>query len=195
MSHKAPGRSIYAKNIMRACRRIGSASQEHNVIHFMRMAQRPMRLAIAIVSSNVSCHVTPLASNDNKAMTSSDRRVVYTTGIGRVPVCSRCGEAKDACRCASEARRRESSSVISAPQDGYVRIARDRKSRGGKTVTVLAGIPGDATQVSELAQVLKKLCGSGGTVKGDSIEIQGDHRDRLEGKLKELGYKVKRVGG
>lgn len=112
-----------------------------------------------------------------------------------MPVCSRCGEPKNSCRCASEARQREGSGVISAPHDGYVRIARDRKSRGGKTVTILAGIPGDASQVSELAQSLKKLCGSGGTVKGDSIEIQGDHRDRLEGKLKELGYKVKRVGG
>ncbi len=154
-----------------------------------------MRLSSTILPSIVACHKTSLASNDKKAMTSSDRRVVYTTGIGRVPVCSRCGEPKDACRCASEAGRSEGSSVISAPRDGYVRIARDRKSRGGKTVTVLAGIPGDAAQVTELAQTLKKLCGSGGTVKGDSIEIQGDHRDRLESKLKELGYKVKRVGG
>ncbi|HEX8036979.1 MAG TPA: stress response translation initiation inhibitor YciH [Ktedonobacterales bacterium] len=87
------------------------------------------------------------------------------------------------------------SGVLSAPRDGYVRIARDRKSRGGKTVTILAGIPGDAAEVTQLAQSLKKLCGSGGTVKGDSIEIQGDHRDRLESRLKELGYKVKRVGG
>ncbi|SRR5258708_29658193 len=128
----------------------------------------------------------------------SDRRVVYTTGIGRVRMCSRCGEPENACTCASRSRRNgrdDGTAVISAPHDGYVRIARDKKSRGGKTVTVLAGIPGDAAQVSELAQSLKKLCGSGGTVKGDSIEIQGDHRDRLEGRLKELGYKVKRVGG
>lgn len=128
-------------------------------------------------------------------MTSSDRRVVYTTGIGRVPLCPKCGKPETSCNCASEARRREGAAVIAAPRDGYVRIARDRKNRGGKMVTILAGIPGDAAQVSELAQSLKKLCGSGGTVKGDSIEIQGDHRDRLEARLKELGYKVKRVGG
>lgn len=128
-------------------------------------------------------------------MASSDRRVVYTTGIGRVALCSTCGKPEGTCTCASEARRHEGSAVISAPRDGYVRIARDRKSRGGKTVTILAGIPGDPAQVTELAQSLKKLCGSGGTVKGDSIEIQGDHRDRIESRLKELGYRVKRVGG
>lgn len=129
-------------------------------------------------------------------MTSSDRRLVYTTGIGRVAQCSRCGKPESACKCASEVHRRDAlSSVISAPRDGFVRIARDRKSRNGKTVTIVAGVPGDAAQIAELAQSLKRLCGSGGTVKGDSIEIQGDHRDRLEGKLKELGYKVKRAGG
>ena len=128
-------------------------------------------------------------------MTSSDRRVVYTTGIGRVALCSICGKPEGTCTCASEARQRAGSGVLAAPRDGYIRIARDRKSRGGKTVTILAGIPGDAAEVSQLAQSLKKLCGSGGTVKGDSIEIQGDHRDRLEARLKELGYKIKRVGG
>jgi translation initiation factor 1 len=72
---------------------------------------------------------------------------------------------------------------------------RDRKHRGGKTVTVVAGVPGSREDINALAQQLKKLCGSGGTVKDDNIEIQGDHCDKVMAKLTTLGYKVKRAGG
>jgi translation initiation factor 1 len=72
---------------------------------------------------------------------------------------------------------------------------RDHKGRGGKTVTVITGVSGDDTVLATLAQQLKKLCGSGGTIKDGAIEIQGDHCDKVQAKLVELGYKVKRVGG
>ncbi len=68
---------------------------------------------------------------------------------------------------------------------------RDRKHRGGKTVTVITGVPGNESEMATLAQRLKKLCGSGGTVKDGSIEIQGDHCDKVQAKLAELGYKVR----
>ncbi len=79
--------------------------------------------------------------------------------------------------------------------DGIVRIMRDRKQRGGKTVTVITGVPGTSETLTGLAQQLKKLCGSGGTVKDGTIEIQGDHCDKVQAKLAEMGYKVKRAGG
>ncbi len=79
--------------------------------------------------------------------------------------------------------------------DGIVRIMRDRKQRGGKTVTVITGVPASEEVLIGLAQQLKKLCGSGGTVKDGTIEIQGDHCDKVQAKLSELGYKVKRAGG
>jgi translation initiation factor 1 len=72
---------------------------------------------------------------------------------------------------------------------------RDRKQRGGKTVTVITGVPGNDDALTTLAQQLKKLCGSGGTVKDGNIEIQGDHCDKVQEKLTQLGYKVKRAGG
>jgi translation initiation factor 1 len=71
----------------------------------------------------------------------------------------------------------------------------ERKGRGGKIVTIITGVPGTDAALSTLAQQLKKLCGSGGTIKDGTIEIQGDHRDKVQAKLVELGYKVKRVGG
>jgi translation initiation factor 1 len=49
--------------------------------------------------------------------------------------------------------------------------------------------------ITALAQQIKKLCGSGGTVKDGNIEIQGDHCDKVMTKLITLGYKVKRAGG
>jgi translation initiation factor 1 len=72
---------------------------------------------------------------------------------------------------------------------------RDRKGRGGKTVTVIDGVLGNQAELNMLAQQLKKLCGSGGTVKDGAIEIQGDHCEKVMAKLSELGYKVKRAGG
>ena len=79
--------------------------------------------------------------------------------------------------------------------DGIVRIMRDRKQRGGKTVTVITGIPASDETLTALAQQLKKLCGSGGTVKDGTIEIQGDHCDKIQAKLTDMGYRVKRAGG
>lgn len=62
-------------------------------------------------------------------------------------------------------------------------------------MTVVAGIPLSAAALADLAAHLKRLCGSGGTVKNDVIEIQGDHRDRLIEELAKHGWTVKRAGG
>jgi len=74
-------------------------------------------------------------------------------------------------------------------------VRRERKGHGGKTVTVIDGVIGSDTELAALAQQLKKLCGSGGTIKDGNIEIQGDHCDKVMAKLTALGYKVKRAGG
>ncbi len=115
-------------------------------------------------------------------------RVVYSTDSGRVTTCSTCGQPYKQCRCGQ---------LVSSTKksDGFVRLMRDRKGRGGKTVTVITGVLGDDATLSSLAQQLKKLCGSGGTIRDSTIEIQGDHCDKVQAKLRELGYKVKRVGG
>jgi translation initiation factor 1 len=82
-----------------------------------------------------------------------------------------------------------------APRDGFVRLALDRKQRRGKAVTVISGVPGDLAELTALAQQLRKLCGAGGALKEGNIELQGDHRDKVEARLVALGYKIKRVGG
>ena len=65
----------------------------------------------------------------------------------------------------------------------------------GKKRIVITGVPENDKTITTLAQQLKKLCGYGGTVKDGVIEIQGDHCEKVQAKLSELGYKVKRAGG
>jgi translation initiation factor 1 len=81
------------------------------------------------------------------------------------------------------------------PDDGIVRIARDRGNRGGKIVTVIHGLRVRGVALDALAAQLKRLCGAGGTVKDGVVEIQGDHRERIAEKLRALGHTVKLAGG
>lgn len=81
------------------------------------------------------------------------------------------------------------------PAAAAVRVGRETKGRAGKGVTVITGLPLAASQLEELARQLKRRCGSGGTVRGNTIEIQGDHRDTLVAELVALGYQAKRSGG
>jgi len=60
---------------------------------------------------------------------------------------------------------------------------------------VIHGLPLAAAELEALATRLKKLCGAGGAVKEGSIEIQGEHRDRLVMELVRLGYDARRAGG
>lgn len=76
-----------------------------------------------------------------------------------------------------------------------VRVGREVSGRGGKGVSVVTGLPLTGEALEELATRLKKTCGAGGAVKDGTIEIQGDHRDRLVVELCKLGYDAKRSGG
>jgi len=88
-----------------------------------------------------------------------------------------------------------SSKQPALPNDGVVRIFREKGGRGGKTVTVVRGLPEKGPQLEALAQELKRLCGAGGTLRDGAIEVQGDHRDKISEKLQALGYRVKLAGG
>jgi translation initiation factor 1 len=76
-----------------------------------------------------------------------------------------------------------------------VRVRRETGGRGGKTVTAIYGIALPESGLAELAGALKRLCGTGGTVKDGTIEIQGDHRERIVAALQQRGYTVKLAGG
>lgn len=81
------------------------------------------------------------------------------------------------------------------PNQQDLRVQASRKGRKGKTVTVISGIQHSPDQLKSLAKKLKAQCGSGGTVKDDTIEIQGDHAQKLVEVLKDMGYGAKVSGG
>lgn len=87
------------------------------------------------------------------------------------------------------------SNTVTAPADGHVRLRRETKGRGGKTVTTIWGLPLTGSDLQDLARVLKRRCGTGGTIKDGTIEIQGDHRNVLQAELEKRGFKVKLAGG
>jgi len=81
------------------------------------------------------------------------------------------------------------------PNDGVVRLFRERGGRGGKVVTVIHGLRERGAALDQLAVELKRRFGAGGAVKERVIEVQGDHRDTIAGLLRERGYTVKLAGG
>ncbi len=83
----------------------------------------------------------------------------------------------------------------SLPDDGVVRLFRDRSHRGGKVVTVIRGLRERGPALERIAGELKRACGAGGTVKDGSIEVQGDHRERVAEWLRAHDYSVKLAGG
>ena len=102
-------------------------------------------------------------------------------------MCPSCGQSAKTCRCKKGS---------AAPKgDGIVRVSRETKGRKGKGVTIITGVPLGREELRQLATKLKQKCGSGGTVKEDTIEIQGDHRDAIVAELTGLEFKVKRAGG
>jgi translation initiation factor 1 len=76
-----------------------------------------------------------------------------------------------------------------------VRVQVSRKGRGGKTVTLITGFQHSPAALTALAKQLKAQCGTGGTAKDDTIEIQGDHAQALVDFLVAKGYQAKRSGG
>ncbi|WP_319523657.1 translation initiation factor Sui1 [Breoghania sp.] len=120
-----------------------------------------------------------------KRFEENNSRLVYSTEHGRT--CPVCKKNLDRCTCGKK-----------SPQpsdDGIVRVSRATKGRKGKGVSVITGIPENDGQLKQIAKTLKQKCGSGGTVKNGTIEIQGDHRDLLVSELKTMGYTVRRSGG
>ena len=81
------------------------------------------------------------------------------------------------------------------PRRRTVSVRLDRKGRGGKSVTLIEGLRMPVKNENEFLKQLKKELGTGGTLKADVFEIQGDHRDAIIELLQDMGHKPKRVGG
>ncbi len=81
------------------------------------------------------------------------------------------------------------------PVEQRVTVRIERKGRCGKSVTVIEGLKVSQNRREEFLKQLKSNLGTGGTLKDDSIEIQGNHRDAIIAMLEKMGFRPKRSGG
>ena len=114
----------------------------------------------------------------------SNARLVYSTDTAGK--CAGCGWPQRDCKCSSRVAARQT-----VPDRVVAKLRTEKKGRGGKTVTVVYGLPHNVEFLRELGQELKRACGAGGTVTDDGVEIQGDLRDRVRDVLVKRGYVVK----
>lgn len=110
--------------------------------------------------------------------------LVYSTDGGRI--CPECRESVSRCACRAAAPPR----AAGARAGAKLRIGRETRGRGGKTVTLVAGLPLGPVELGALAKSLKAACGSGGTAKEGTVEIQGDHVERVSAWLRADGWAV-----
>ena len=117
-------------------------------------------------------------------MSDRNSRTVYSTATGGT--CPKCGWPQRDCKCSSQFARDEA-----VPSKIVAKLRMEKKGRGGKTVTVVYDLPGNAAFLKELAGELKRVCGTGGSVADNTVEIQGDQRERVRQVLLKKGWTVK----
>ncbi len=111
-------------------------------------------------------------------------RLFEGTPFDRPPHCEKCGELEDACVCPPPVKELKPSNKQTA------RIAVEKRKQG-KLVTVVRGLASADNDLPALLTRLKSTCGAGGTLKDETLEIQGDHVDQIASLLKDIGYKVR----
>ena len=115
-------------------------------------------------------------------------RLFAGTPYDRPPRCDRCGALEEECSCPPPAAVVTDTKI--PPESQSVRLAVEKRKRG-KVVTVLRGLSVEGNDLPDLLRQLKSACGTGGTLKEDAIELQGDHTKRAGDLLRGMGYRVR----
>jgi len=106
------------------------------------------------------------------------------TPLERPVTCEVCLKPRAECACP-----RNAAGEVCRPKDQRAVVKLDKR-KGGRVMTVIAGLDPVASDLSDLTKRLKSACAAGGGVTDDGAEVQGDHRERAAALLHELGYPV-----
>lgn len=115
----------------------------------------------------------------------SNSRLVYSTDKGQT--CPKCGWPIGDCQCS----KRFAAGEQPVPPRVVAKLRLEKAGRGGKSVTVVYDLPRNTAFLKELCGELKRACGAGGAVRDDTVEIQGDLRQRVREVLTKRGYAIK----
>jgi translation initiation factor 1 len=113
-------------------------------------------------------------------------RLFEGTVFDRPPKCERCGALEADCKCPPLP---PPSAPRLPPEKQTARIAVEKRKKG-KIVTVVRGLPAVGNDLPELLRSLQAACGAGGTLKEETLEVQGDHAERIREHLARLGFRV-----
>ena len=131
-----------------------------------------MKSSFSSLSDLAAAFGKELPIQDN---TATDSNLVYSTDRGRI--------------------KQQSKKEVITESDGFANVRRETKGRKGRGVVVISGLALSTKALKAFASQLKKSCGAGGSVVGETIEIQGDKREAIKMALEKQGYKVKFTGG
>ena len=113
-------------------------------------------------------------------------RLFAGTPFDRAPTCDQCGKPECACTCPPVLIPKTERS----PDKKTARLAVEKRKKG-KVVTVIRGLSSTADNLPRLLAQLKSQCGAGGTMDGETLELQGNHVERLRAMLADAGYIVR----
>jgi translation initiation factor 1 len=113
-------------------------------------------------------------------------RLFAGTPFDRPPTCERCGKLLTECACPPVVAEK----ILVPPKQQTAKLAVERRKKG-KVVTVIRGLEAEANDLPGLLARLKTCCGAGGTLDGSTLEVQGDHLERLRTLLSDIGYRVR----
>jgi translation initiation factor 1 len=111
-------------------------------------------------------------------------RLLEGTIFDRPPHCERCGKLESECACPPIEKPRV------PPERQTAKLAVEKRQKG-KWMTVIRGLTSADNDLAQLLSRLKTVCGAGGTVRDETIEIQGKQMDTIRAELQRIGYKTK----
>ena len=91
-------------------------------------------------------------------------------------ICTGCGLPEEICVCEDIAREQQE-----------IRITTDTR-RYGKLMTIVSGMDESSIDVQAMMSALKSKCACGGAFKDGHIELQGDHRKKVQAVLGDMGF-------